>query len=47
MAGRDGKGEDGHARTVEVELAVFFTQDKLAQGGVMGLAARRHGVVRT
>ena len=27
-AGRDGKGEDGRARTREVKLAVFFTQDK-------------------
>ena len=24
-AGRDGKGEDGRARTREVKLAVFFT----------------------
>jgi hypothetical protein len=28
-AGRAGKGEDGRARTREVKLAVFFTQDKL------------------
>jgi hypothetical protein len=28
-AGRDGWGEDGRARTREVKLAVFFTQDKL------------------
>ena len=28
-AGRQGKGEDGRARTREVKLAVFFTQDKL------------------
>ena len=28
-AGRDGKSEDGRARTREVKLAVFFTQDKL------------------
>ena len=27
-AGRQGKGEDGRARTREVKLAVFFTQDK-------------------
>jgi len=27
-AGREGKGEDGRARTREVKLAVFFTQDK-------------------
>jgi hypothetical protein len=27
--GRAGKGEDGRARTREVKLAVFFTQDKL------------------
>jgi hypothetical protein len=27
-AGRDGKGEDGRARTREVKLAVFFTQDE-------------------
>jgi hypothetical protein len=28
-AGRDGKGEDGRARTREVKLAVFFTQDEV------------------
>jgi hypothetical protein len=28
-AGRQGKGEDGRARTREVKLAVFFTQDEL------------------
>jgi hypothetical protein len=28
-AGRQGKGEDGRARTREVKLAVFFTQDTL------------------
>jgi hypothetical protein len=27
-AGRDGKGEDGRARTREVKLGVFFTQDE-------------------
>jgi hypothetical protein len=32
-AGREGKGEDGRARTREVKLAVFFTQDKLDTGG--------------
>jgi hypothetical protein len=32
-AGRDGKGEDGRARTREVKLAVFFTQDKLDSKG--------------
>lgn len=32
-AGRDGKGEDGRARTREVKLAVFFTQDKLDDDG--------------
>jgi len=32
-AGREGKGEDGRARTREVKLAVFFTQDKLDSGG--------------
>jgi hypothetical protein len=32
-AGRDGKGEDGRARTREVKLAVFFTQDRLDQDG--------------
>jgi hypothetical protein len=32
-AGRDGKGEDGRARTREVKLAVFFTQDKLGKDG--------------
>ena len=32
-AGRDGKGEDGRARTREVKLAVFFTQDKLDDNG--------------
>ena len=32
-AGREGKGQDGRARTREVKLAVFFTQDKLDQDG--------------
>jgi hypothetical protein len=32
-AGRDGKGEDGRARTREVKLGVFFTQDKLDANG--------------
>ena len=32
-AGRDGKGEDGRARTREVKLAVFFTQDKTDDRG--------------
>jgi hypothetical protein len=32
-AGRDGKGTDGLARTREVKLAVFFTQDKLDAKG--------------
>jgi hypothetical protein len=32
-AGRHGKGEDGRARTREVKLAVFFTQDKLDEDG--------------
>ena len=32
-AGRRGKGEDGRARTREVKLAVFFTQDKLDKDG--------------
>jgi hypothetical protein len=32
-AGRDGKGDDGRARTREAKLAVFFTQDKLDAGG--------------
>jgi hypothetical protein len=32
-AGRDGKGEDGRARTREVKLAVFFTQDKVNNDG--------------
>ena len=32
-AGRDGKGQDGRARTREVKLAVFFTQDKLDAKG--------------
>ena len=32
-AGRDGKGEDGRARTREVKMAVFFTQDKLDADG--------------
>jgi hypothetical protein len=31
--GRDGKGEDGRARTREVKLAVFFTQDKVDEKG--------------
>ena len=32
-AGRDGKGDDGRARTREVKLAVYFTQDKLDDNG--------------
>ena len=32
-AGRDGKGEDGRARTREAKLAVFFTQDTLDEDG--------------
>ena len=32
-AGREGKGEDGRARTREVKLAVFFTQDRLDDQG--------------
>lgn len=32
-AGRQGKGDDGRARTREVKLAVFFTQDKLDKDG--------------
>jgi hypothetical protein len=32
-AGREGKGEDGRARTREVKLAVFFTQDTPDTGG--------------
>ncbi len=32
-AGRYGKGEDGRARTREVKLAVFFTQDKTDDEG--------------
>jgi hypothetical protein len=32
-AGRDGKGADGRARTREVKLAVFFTQDSLDDDG--------------
>jgi hypothetical protein len=32
-AGREGKGQDGRARTREVKLAVFFTQDKLDKNG--------------
>jgi len=32
-AGRDGKGDDGRARTREVKLAVFFTQDRLDDDG--------------
>jgi hypothetical protein len=32
-AGRDGKGEDGRARTREAKLAVFFTQDELDAKG--------------
>jgi len=32
-AGRAGKDEDGRARTREVKLAVFFTQDKLDDKG--------------
>jgi hypothetical protein len=32
-AGREGKGEDGRARTREVKMAVFFTQDKPGEDG--------------
>jgi hypothetical protein len=32
-AGREGKGEDGRARTREVKMAVFFTQDQLDAKG--------------
>ena len=32
-AGREGKGEDGRARTREVKLAVFFTQDRSIKTG--------------
>jgi hypothetical protein len=32
-AGRAGKGEDGRARTREVKLAVFFTQDEIDDDG--------------
>jgi hypothetical protein len=32
-AGREGKGEDGRARTREVKLAVFFTQNRLDDEG--------------
>jgi len=32
-AGRDGKDADGRARTREVKLAVFFTQDKVDEKG--------------
>ena len=32
-AGREGKGPDGRARTREVKLAVFFTQDTLDRNG--------------
>jgi hypothetical protein len=32
-AGREGKGEDGRARTREVKMAVFFTQDRLDDEG--------------
>ena len=32
-AGRQGRHEDGRARTREVKLAVFFTQDKLGKDG--------------
>jgi hypothetical protein len=31
--GRDGKGADGRARTREVKMAVFFTQDKVSDEG--------------
>jgi hypothetical protein len=32
-AGRQGKGEDGRARTREVKLGVFFTQDEIDDDG--------------
>ena len=31
--GREGKGEDSRARTREVKMAVFFTQDKVDDEG--------------
>ena len=40
-AGRAGQGEDGRARTREVKLAVFFTQDKPDKDGVRRLRRRR------
>jgi hypothetical protein len=43
-AGREGKGTDGRARTREVKLAVFFTQDKLDADSypVRGRCCLRH-----
>ena len=32
-AGREGKGENGRARTREIKMAVFFTQDKVDDEG--------------
>jgi hypothetical protein len=32
-AGREGKGEDGRARTRELKLGVFFTQDDIDEDG--------------
>jgi hypothetical protein len=32
-AGREGKGDDGKARTREAKLAVFFTQDEVDEDG--------------
>jgi hypothetical protein len=32
-AGRQGKGQDGRARTREVKIAVFFTQDRVDDDG--------------
>jgi hypothetical protein len=36
-AGREGKGEDGRARTREVKLAVFFVQDEVREYPLEGI----------
>jgi hypothetical protein len=41
-AGRQGKGQDGRARTREVKLGVFFTQDKLDEDGYPGPRPGHH-----
>ena len=45
-AGQEGKGEDGRARTREVKLAVFFTQDDIDDDGVFGDMVKAEAIRR-